>query len=144
MLIGEGNENLTVKKTTIGLINKKATLQAQHTFFVHFFAVVLHDYNVKLPETSLLHVFWGKCRTCSRPLFFHCRSFSPCIGGRQHFSFCHRRYKIFMLFFQQKMSPLLFSRLASLACRLLSPFLCLSLSLYSKFVGTTINLSLIL
>ena len=26
----------------------------QHTFFVHFFAVVLHDYNVKLPETS-----WG-------------------------------------------------------------------------------------
>ena len=34
--------------------------------------------------------------------FFHCRSFSPCIGGRQHFSFCHRRYKIFMLFFQQK------------------------------------------
>ena len=34
--------------------------------------------------------------------FFHYRSFSPCIGGRQHFSFCHRRYKIFMLFFQQK------------------------------------------
>ena len=24
----------------------------QHTFFVHFFAVVLHDYNVKLSETS--------------------------------------------------------------------------------------------
>ena len=24
----------------------------QHTFFVHFFAVVLHDYIVKLPETS--------------------------------------------------------------------------------------------
>ena len=23
----------------------------QHTFFVHFFAVILHDYNVKLPET---------------------------------------------------------------------------------------------
>ena len=33
---------------------------------------------------------------------FHCRPFSPCIGGRQHFSFCHHRYKIFMLFFQQK------------------------------------------
>ena len=47
---GEGNED-GKKKTTIGLIFKKATLHVQHTFFVHFFAVVLHDYNVKLPET---------------------------------------------------------------------------------------------
>ena len=38
----------------------------QHTFFVHFFAVVLHDYSAKLPETFL----WRKCRTCSRSLFF--------------------------------------------------------------------------
>ena len=37
-----------------------------------------------------------------------------------------------------------FSRWASLACRLLSLFLCLSLALYSKFVDMTINLSLIL
>ena len=44
MLSGEGNG--------IGLITEKATLHVQHTFFVHFFAVVLHDYNVKLPETS--------------------------------------------------------------------------------------------
>ena len=53
MLRGEGNENC--EKTTIGLINKKTTLLVQHTFFVHFFAVVLHDY-VKRPETSWLHV----------------------------------------------------------------------------------------
>ena len=33
-----------------------------------------------------------------------------------------------------------FSRWASLACRLLSLFLCLSLALYSKFVDMTINL----
>ena len=39
-------------KTTIGLNSKKAILHVQHTFFVHFFAIVLHDYNVKLPETS--------------------------------------------------------------------------------------------
>ena len=39
------------EKTAIGLISKKATLNVQHTFFVHFFAVVLHDYNLKLPET---------------------------------------------------------------------------------------------
>ena len=31
---------------------KKATLHVQHTFVVHFFAAVLHDYSVKLPETS--------------------------------------------------------------------------------------------
>ena len=50
MLSSEGNEN--GEKTTIGLISKKATLHVQYTFFVHFFAVVLHEYNVKLPETS--------------------------------------------------------------------------------------------
>ena len=46
MLSGEGNKN---DEKTIGLISKKATLHVQHTFFVHFLAVVLHDYNVKLP-----------------------------------------------------------------------------------------------
>ena len=91
----------------------------------------------------------------SSNFFFTARSFSPCIGGHWHFPFCHRRYKIFMLFFQQKKCLLCFlslaldlcrpfSRWASLACRLLSLFLCLSLALYSKFVGMTINLSLIL
>ena len=51
MLSGEGNAGERWK-TAIGLISKKATLQVQYIFFVHFFAVVLHDYNVKLPETS--------------------------------------------------------------------------------------------
>ena len=80
--------------------------------------------------------------------FFHCRSLSPCVGGRSHFSFCHRCYKIFLLFFQQKKNlpcfwtPALnpcrpFSRWASLACCPLSLFLCLSLALYSKFVDMT-------
>ena len=55
MLSGEGHEN--DEKTTIGLISKKATLHVQHTFFVHFFAVVLPDYDVKLLETSQLHNF---------------------------------------------------------------------------------------
>ena len=36
----------------------------QYTFFAHFFAVVLHDYNVKLPEASLLHVFWTTDVVC--------------------------------------------------------------------------------
>ena len=50
MLSGKGNAEERWK--TIGLISKKATLHVQHTIFVHFFAVVLHDYNVKLSETS--------------------------------------------------------------------------------------------
>ena len=69
MLSGEGNTGERWK-TAIGLISKKATLHVQHTFFVHFFAVVLNDYNVKLPETSKLHVLWRKCRTFSCSLFF--------------------------------------------------------------------------
>ena len=52
MLSGEGNAGKRWKQT-IGQISRKATLHVQQTFFfVHFFAVVLHDYNVKLPETS--------------------------------------------------------------------------------------------
>ena len=49
----------------------------QHTFFAHFIAVVLHDYNVKLPETSELHVLPGTDVVCvpancffSLPLIF--------------------------------------------------------------------------
>ena len=42
MLSGEGNEN--GEKTTKGA-------RATHFFFGHFFAVVLHDFNAKLPET---------------------------------------------------------------------------------------------
>ena len=42
----------------------------QHTFFVHFFAVVLYDYNVKLPGTSELHVLWRKCHTKQHVLLF--------------------------------------------------------------------------
>ena len=53
MLSGEGNEN--GEKTTIGLISKTATLHVQHTYFVHFFVVVLHDYIVKLPS----YTFYG-------------------------------------------------------------------------------------
>ena len=53
MLSGEGNAGERWK-TTICLINKKATLLVQHAFFVHFFAVVLHDYNVKLPGRNFL------------------------------------------------------------------------------------------
>ena len=51
MLSGEGNAR-EWRKTTIGLISKKSNFARAAHFFVHFFAVVLYDYNVKLPETS--------------------------------------------------------------------------------------------
>ena len=72
----------------------------------YFFPVVLHDQNVKLPETSLLHVLQRKCymRFCS--LFFNAADLH--LGGRQHFSFSHRRFKIFIFLFQQNWSPLQF------------------------------------
>ena len=45
-------------------------MHLQHTFYVHFFAVVLHDYILKLPDTSKLHVLWRKCCICYCSLFF--------------------------------------------------------------------------
>ena len=111
MLSGEGNEN--GEKTTIGLISKKETLHVQHAFFVHFFAHVLHDYNVKLPEASWLHVLWRKCRTCSCSLSFHCCSFSP--RWPLAFLIFSLPLQYFMLFLQQK----------SLLC-----FFCLALALF--------------
>ena len=108
MLSGEGNEN--GEKTKIGLISKKATLHVQHTFFVHFFAVVLHDYNVKLPEASWLHVLWRKCCTCScSPFFPMSLIFTQLAASISHFS---PPLQNFMLFLQQKKSPLCFFYLA--------------------------------
>ena len=122
------------EKTTIGLISKKATFHVQHTFFVHFFAVVLHDYNVKLPETFLSRKF----RKCSRSLFFSLRSFSPCIGGRYcAASIVTLRYKIFMLFFQQKKCLLCF---LSLALDLCPPF-SLRVSLARRFFSFSLSFS---
>ena len=51
MLNGDGNDN--GKSINISNEQKKkpttttTTLQMQHSFFVHFFAVVLYDFNVK-------------------------------------------------------------------------------------------------
>ena len=155
MLSGEGNA-WEWWKTTLGLIGKKATLHVQHTFFVHFFAIVLHDCKMKLPDTSYkLHVLWRKCQTCSRSLFFHCCSFSPGILVAASISrfvtvatrfSCRSSNKKCLLCFLSLALDLCrpFSRWASLTCRLLSIFLCLSLALYSKFVDMTISLSLIL
>ena len=114
-------------------------MHVQHTFLVHFFAVVLHDHKVKLPETFLLHVLWRKCRTCCCSLFFT-RSFSP---------WWPLGFLIFSpplnLFFQQ-IAPYLPLQLsvALFLVKLHWPVAYFTFSLYSKFVDMTINLSLIL
>ena len=119
MLSGEGNAGERWK-TTIGLISKKATLHVQLTFFVHFFAVVLHDYNVKLPKTFL----WRKCRARSRSLFFTAAHFLLALvaASISHFVTAATKFSPPALFFQQTMTPLFF-----ISCsRSLSPFFSLS------------------
>ena len=90
MLSGEGNEN--GEKTTIVLISKKATLHVQHTFFAHFFAFVFARPQRETSRNFLATRFMEEMsHVFLFPFFFHCRSFSPCIGGLFHFSFCYLR-----------------------------------------------------
>ena len=60
-------------KKSIGLISKnKTTLRHGAHSFVHFFAIVLHDYNVTLPVTC----FMEEMSYVLMPVvFFHCRLF---------------------------------------------------------------------
>ena len=95
---------------------------------------------------EMLYVF-------SFTFFYHCRLFSPCIASRLHFSFRHRRYKMFMLFFQPKKCLLFFNlslytlvALFSLSLAGLPPtfssFLSFSCSIF-QICDTKINLSII-
>ena len=102
MLSGEGNAGERWK-TTIGLISKKQLCTCS-TLFLYISLPLLYCTITTWNFQKLLsYMFYGG--NVARFLvhfFFHCRSFSPYIGGCLHFSFCYRRYKIFMLFFQQK------------------------------------------
>ena len=55
-----------------GLFSKTKNFARTAHFFLYFFACVLHDDNVELPETSWVHVLCRKCRLrfCSLPLLF--------------------------------------------------------------------------
>ena len=121
MLSVEGRR--TVKNNNRSNQQKSNFARAAHffcTFLCRCFARLQRETSINFLVTSFMeemsYLFWFTFFN------FHCRSFSPCIGGRQHFSFCHRRYKIFIFFFQQKMSPLFFISRS----RSLSPFFLLS------------------
>ena len=150
MLSGEGYAGERWK-TTMGLISKKTTLHVQHTFFVYLFAVVLHvlqretSRNFFMEEMSYAFSF----TFFSLPLIFSLHwwplAFLILSPPLQNFHVVLPTKKCLLCFLSLALNlcrP--FSRWASLACRLLSLFLCLSLALYSKFVDMTINLSLIL
>ena len=141
--------------SSLGVISQKATLHVQHTSFVHFFAVVRMQretsrnflvtrfmkemsYVFSFPFFLLPLIF--TLHWCRWPLAF--LILSPLL---QNFHVVLPTKKFLLCFLSLALDlcrP--FSRWASLACRLLSLFLCLSLALYSKFVDMTINLSLIL
>ena len=135
MLSGEGNAGERWKKK-IGLISKKATSYVQHTFFVHFFAFVLHDYSVKLGNVVpvLFHIF-------SLPFIFVLHwcplPFLILSPPLQIFHVLPTK-KYLLCFLSLALLDRPFSPWASLACCLLSLFLCLSPAPYSKFVDMII------
>ena len=76
---------------------KKNLARAAH-FVVHFFAVVLHDFNENLPSAGFME-------EVSHVLLFALFFFTAAhfqIGGRYHFSFSHHRYKNFYVFLPTK------------------------------------------
>ena len=154
MLSGEGMQSRKTVKTTIGLISKSNfALRAAHffcTFLCRCFARLQRETSRNVLVTRFMeemsyvfpHIFLLLliCILHWWPLAFLILS-----HPLQNFRFVFPTKKCLLCFLSLALNPCRpFSRWASLACRLLSLFLCLSLALYSKFVDMTINLSLIL
>ena len=147
MLSGEDNARERRKNNNRSNQQKSNFARAAH-FFVHFFAVVLHDHDVKRPETFL----WRKCRTCSRffslPLIFSFHwwpiAFLILSPPLQNFHVVLQTKNVsFVFYLSLQFSVALF--LAEVRWPASFPlFVCLSLAPYSKCVDMTINLSLIL
>ena len=95
MLSGEGNEN--GEKTTLGLISKKATLHVQHTFCTFLYRC-LARLQRQTSRTFLVTRFVEEMSYVFLLIFFFTAAHFH-LGGR---------YKISMLFFQQKNVPFVF------------------------------------
>ena len=80
----------TAKKVSIVVISKKKEQHCTYSTLVHFLAVVLNDYNVKLPNYTL----YGGTVVCAPVRPFYYRSFSP--WWPLAFFSSHRRYKNFI------------------------------------------------
>ena len=152
MLSGEGNAR-ECWKTTIGLISKTSTFARAAHFFCTF---LCHSFGRLQRETSrnflvarfmeeMSYVF--SFTFFSLPLIFTLHwwplAFLILSPPLQNFHVVLPTKKCLLCFLSLALNPCRpFSRWASLACRPLSLFLCLSLALYSKFVDITIYLSL--
>ena len=147
MLSGDGNAGGRWK-TAIGL-SKKSTLRVQHTF-LHislplFCTTTTWNFQKLLRRYTL---FRGNVVRVFVHFFFTVTHFHLALvaASISRFVTAATNFRVVSFVFESLALDLCrpFSRWSSLACRLLSLFLCLSLALYSKFVDMTINLSLIL
>ena len=134
MLCGEDNAGERWK-TTIGLISKKETLHVQDTFLYISLPLFCTTTMWNFPKLFCYTFFWGNVVHVLVHFFFHCRSFSPCIGAASISHFVTAATKFSCCSSNKKISPLFF---------FLVELRCLS-ALYSEFVDMTIDLlSLIL
>ena len=148
MLSGDGNENDIKKKTRISPNWQKSNFARGANFFCTFLCLCFVRLQRGTSRNFLVTRFMVTRFMVTRFLFFVAH-FHP--GGRSnsHFLTAATKFHVvsttekgLLCFFLSRSSS--FSRSASLGVALLSLFFCLSLSLYSKFVDMTINLSLIL
>ena len=127
MLNGDGNENGIKINTSKQQINKKTNLHVQHSFFLISFYVFLcrrcfarlqcRFVRLKRQLLSYTLFLWRNCRMCLPKILFPVFMFTAPhfhLADRQHFSFSHHRYEIFMFSFQRNSSPL-FSITSSLS-----------------------------
>ena len=136
MLSGEGNAG-DRRKTTIGLNSQKKQQQQLSTCSTLFFFSFPCRCLARLQrKTSRNRFFMGEMSYELSFTFFHCRSFSPYIGGRQHFSFCRPCYKIFILASNKKCLLFFISR-----SRSLSPFFSLSFAGLSPTLSFSLSFS---
>ena len=138
-------------KTTIGLISKNNFARAAH-FFCTFLCRCFAGLQRETSRNFLVTRFYGgnvvrvPVHFFSLPLIFTLHwsplAFLILSPSLQNFNVVLPTKKVSFRFLSLALNPCRpFSRWASLACRPLSLFLCLSLALYSKFVDMTIYLS---
>ena len=116
MLISDGKKNGDKINRSYQQKEKKQLCTHNTLFFIHFFDVVLHDYNMKLSSYTsyvgnVLCAHQKFCCLCSRlPIFAFFFFFTaiPFYLQQLAASIPHFLPPVFMFFFQQNLSPLFF------------------------------------